>query len=139
MKMRYAKYNEMGTVEVDGKDYPCQAEFGCEYLEESGGKETCGFPIEPLRFSRMVNDDFGYLFDGKGIIWVYGQNTKDGDKMFYRSCFKDCSIQILMKEEPNFDYKSLNKYIHCEFFSSELAAGFKAKFSDVPTEGNKTA
>jgi hypothetical protein len=136
MNMRYAKYNEIGTVKVDGKEYPCQAEFGCEYLEESDGEESCGFPIEPLRFSRMVNDDFGYLFDGKGIIWVYGQNTKDGDKLFYRSCFKDCATQILLKEESDFNYESLNEHLSggFQFFRSDTAAGMKAKFCDDSTK-----
>ena len=136
MKIRYAEYDEIDEITIDDKKYPCQADFGCEYLEESNNKRSCGYPIEPFQFSRMVNDDFGYLFDAKGIIWMYGQNNMDGDKMFYRSCFKDCATQILMKEEPDFDYKSLNKYVHCEFFSSELAAGFKAKFRDKTTEGN---
>jgi hypothetical protein len=102
------KRDEKRFVKVCGDKFICRAQSGVEYIKESGGLFTSGYPFAPFKYQKVILGkylDYGddsrvtvaYLIDAKGIIWV---NYKEG---LSRPCYTACIHYIHAHDPDNYN------------------------------------
>jgi len=83
---------KIGFITVEGKPFSCFEAYGFEY-----GDRQRGFPIQPYRYERIIDDTRAYLVDGAGIVWILEHqiiNSIDYGLCFDRPCLRWCLTYI---------------------------------------------
>jgi len=95
---------ETKKITVCGKKFDCKNNFGTEYLEKSDNKESSGFPFEPYKLEKIIDDEHAYLVDAEKIVWTlerpYGEEF-----LFTRWCLRSCMTYIMQNDD---DFKGLD-------------------------------
>ena len=84
------------TIKVCDKIYLCEECDGMEYSDimENGA----GYPFEPYKIERIIDDKHAYFVDAKNIIWIQWQ-YEDGISYFSRPCRAFCLDYIKFHDE----------------------------------------
>ena len=113
------------TIAVNGIHYLCNLCYGAEY-----GKAKSGFPFQPYKIEKILDIEYAYLVDAKGIIWV----VMDG--IFTRPCLFYCINYILIRD-PEFKNKKPSDVLEALEMShtSQLAQSFNQDWAKISEQG----